>query len=165
MLIGLLADSHDRVPTLRAFARQFADRGVSMILHAGDMCSPFALEALLEIQIPLVGVFGRNDGDHRGLHAAASSGMAELYEAPHSVELSERRILLLHDLADTQDRSVDGHDIVVHGGTHKAEMRNRGTTLIVNPGEACGWVYGTPSAALLHLTTRKVEILSLPEGE
>jgi hypothetical protein len=40
-------------------------------------------------------------------------------------------------------------------------MKERGDTLIVNPGEGCGWLYGTPSAALLDLDSRKVEFLTL----
>ena len=37
----------------------------------------------------------------------------------------------------------------------------RGDTLIVNPGEACGWLYGAPSAAILDRDTRQVEFLTL----
>jgi hypothetical protein len=40
-------------------------------------------------------------------------------------------------------------------------MKTRGDTLIVNPGEACGWLTGTPSAAILDLESRQVEFLSL----
>ena len=58
-------------------------------------------------------------------------------------------------------RSIEGHSIVVHGFTHQQEMKSRGDTLIVNPGESCGWVYGTPKAAILDLDAKKVEFLSL----
>ncbi len=163
MVIGLVADTHDRLPMIHELSRQFAKRGVQMILHAGDYCSPFALEALLVAQIPMVGVFGRNDGDRQSLTATAELGLGELYESPHSLMLADRRILLLHEMADTQDRSVDLHDVVVHGATHRLEMRSRGDSLIVNPGEACGWLHGSPSVALLDLATRQVEFLTLEE--
>ena len=42
--------------------------------------------------------------------------------------------------------SIKAHDIVIHGSTHQQEMKTRGDTLIVNPGEACGWIHGTPRA-------------------
>jgi uncharacterized protein len=58
-------------------------------------------------------------------------------------------------------RSLAAHEIVIHGNTHQQEMKERGDTLIVNPGEGCGWLYGTPSAALLDLDSRKVEFLTL----
>jgi uncharacterized protein len=164
MRIGLIADTHDRLPVIRDFARQFSEGGASMILHAGDYCAPFALQALLEAQLPLVGVFGRSDGDRQELTSAALASMGELYESPHSLIMAERRILLLHELTDTQERSVEGHDLVVLGATHRSEMRNRGDALLINPGEACGWLHGAPSAALLDLNTLKVEFLTSDAG-
>jgi predicted phosphodiesterase len=44
-------------------------------------------------------------------------------------------------------------------------MKTRGDTLIVNPGEACGWVNGTPTAAILDLDAKSVEFLSLSGPE
>jgi len=44
-------------------------------------------------------------------------------------------------------------------------MKTRGETLIVNPGEGCGWLYGTPSAAILDLDSLHVEFLTLPGNE
>jgi uncharacterized protein len=41
------------------------------------------------------------------------------------------------------------------------EMKSRGDTLILNPGEACGWLYGSCTAALVDLDTREVEIIKL----
>lgn len=162
MRIGLLADSHDRVPALVEFTRCFRDAGVAMVLHAGDYCSPFALAALLESNLPLAGVFGRNDGDREGLRAEASKGVGgELYESPHSVELNGTRILLVYDIGDVSDRSIGAHDVVIHGCTHEQEQRTCGNTLIINPGEACGWLHGTPTAAILDLETRQVQTLTL----
>jgi predicted phosphodiesterase len=37
--------------------------------------------------------------------------------------------------------------------------------LIVNPGEACGWLYGTPSAAIIDLDTKAVEVIRLTEKD
>jgi predicted phosphodiesterase len=41
------------------------------------------------------------------------------------------------------------------------EVSTRGDTLIVNPGEACGWLYGACTAALVDLETRQVDIIKL----
>ena len=166
MLVGLLADTHDRVPAIRELARQMSDRGVELVLHAGDYCAPFALAAFNELGLPLLGVFGRNDGDHQGLRAIAAQGVGiELYESPHSLELSGERVLLVHDIADATERSIEGHAIIIHGGTHRQEMKTRGAALIVNPGEGCGWLHGVPSAAILHLETRHVDFFQLSEPE
>ena len=62
-------------------------------------------------------------------------------------------------------RSVLAHGIVIHGHTHMQEMKARGDTLIVNPGEACGWLFGAPSAAIIDLDTKNVEFIKLDAAE
>jgi len=166
MRVGLISDTHDRIPAIAEFVRQMQAAGVGMVLHAGDYCSPFSLKPLEDAHVSLAGVFGRNDGDRQGLQTRAQSAFgAELFESPHSFEINDTRIMLVHDIGDVQKRSVASHDIVVHGSTHQQEMKTRGDTLIVNPGEACGWLYGTPSAAVLDLDTKQVEFLSLTGPE
>jgi hypothetical protein len=162
MRVGLMADSHDRLPAIAELVKQMQATGVSMLLHAGDYCAPFSLRPIEEARMSLAGVFGKNDGDRQGLLAAATAGFgAELFEGPHSFELNGQRVLVVHDLGDVPARSVEAHSIVVHGYTHQQAMRTRGETLIVNPGEACGWLHGEPKAAILDLDTKQVEFLAL----
>ena len=104
MLVGLMSDSHDRVPAIRALLERMIERGAGMVLHAGDYCSPFSLSPFLELNVPFAGVFGRNDGDREGLKAFAAKGVGiELHESPHSFEVGGRRILIVHDLAEVLD--------------------------------------------------------------
>ena len=162
MRVGLMADSHDRIPAIAEFVRIMQAGGVSMLLHAGDYVAPFALAPIEEASMSLAGVFGRNDGDTQGLLAKATAGFgAELFEGPHSFELGGQRILVVHDIGDVHARSIEAHSIVLHGFTHQQEMKTRGDTLIVNPGESCGWLFGTPKAAILDLDDKTVEFLSL----
>ena len=166
MLVGLMADSHDRVPAIRELLERMTELGAGMVLHAGDYCSPFSLAPFLEMSIPFAGVYGRNDGDREGLKAFASRGVGiEMYESPHSLEVGGRRILLVHDLGEVADRSLESHEIIVHGFTHRQEIRElAGGATIVNPGEACGWLHGVPSAAILDLDTKQVDFISLTES-
>lgn len=162
MKVGLLSDTHDRLPAIASLVRYMQERGVQLILHAGDFCAPFALKPFVELSMPLVGVFGRNDGDLEGLRAFAQRGVGiELFESPHSMELGGQRILMVHDIADVNQRSIEGHSIVLHGFTHREEMKHRGETLIVNPGEGCGWLHGEPGGAILDLETRNVQFFKL----
>ncbi|MCU0626473.1 MAG: YfcE family phosphodiesterase [Gemmatimonadaceae bacterium] len=166
MRLGLLADTHDRVDAVAEFAARFTAAGVGMVVHAGDYCAPFSLAPIQAHHLALVGVFGRNDGDPEALRAVAMSGMgSELFDSPHSFELMGKKMLVVHDLNDALQRSIEEHDIVVHGFTHREEMKTRGGTLIVNPGEACGWLHGSPSAAILDTDTGRVEILKLSGPE
>jgi putative phosphoesterase len=166
MRVGLLADTHDRVPAVAEFARLFRNAGAELVLHAGDYCSPFALRPLSTANLPLAGVFGRNDGDREGLRAEAAKGVGvELYESPHSVEVNGTRVLLVHDIGEVSARSVSGHGIVIHGSTHLRQLRECGESLVINPGEACGWLYGPPTAAVLDLVTKQVEWVTLDGPE
>jgi uncharacterized protein len=162
MRIGLLADSHDRIPAVAELLRQIREGGATMVLHAGDYVSPLILKPFEDLHMTLAGVFGKNDGDHQSLQSRASAGLGlELFESPHSFEVGGHQILLTHDIGDVQKRSLESHSVVVHGFTHQQSMKSQGEALVINPGEGCGWLYGTPGAALLDLDTKKVEFFTL----
>lgn len=166
MRVGLLADTHDRLPAIAELVRRMAAKDIGMVLHAGDYCAPFSLAPFHDANMALAGVFGRNDGDRQGLDAFAAKGMGtEIYESPHSFEVGGQRILLVHDIGEVQQRSLDQHSVVVHGHSHTQEQRTMGDVLIINPGEGCGWLYKVPSAAILDLDTREVEMLTLDGPE
>ena len=71
------------------------------------------------------------------------------------------RMCIVHDLGEVNRRSIESHRFVVHGFTHNQETITRGPALLINPGEACGWLTGVCTAAILDLETGEVEILSL----
>ncbi|MEO7822152.1 MAG: metallophosphoesterase family protein, partial [Gemmatimonadaceae bacterium] len=60
--IGVMSDTHDRVPAITNLLERLSDKGVSIVMHAGDYCSPFSLAPFHERGMALLGVFGRNDG-------------------------------------------------------------------------------------------------------
>jgi hypothetical protein len=162
MRVGVMADSHDRIPAVEELLRRMSAAGVGLVLHAGDYCSPFALNPFRDLNMALAGVFGNNDGDREGIKAIAAVGVGgELYDSPHSVELEGKRLLIVHEMSEAAVHSVEHHRVVVHGYTHRREVRTRGDALIINPGEACGWLFGTPSAAILDLDTMAVEFIEL----
>ena len=53
------------------------------------------------------------------------------------------------------------YDIVVRGHTHKPEIKKVGKTLVINPGEACGYLSGKRTIALLDLEKSKGEIFEI----
>ena len=52
------------------------------------------------------------------------------------------------------------YDVVVRGHTHTTEMIE-GKTLLVNPGEVCGYLSGRRTVALLDLEEIHAEIVEL----
>jgi hypothetical protein len=143
-----------------------SEAGVGLVLHAGDYCSPFSLAPFRDLNVALAGVFGNNDGDREGLKAFAASGLGgELYESPHSVELDGKRVLIVHELTDSAARSIESHAVVIYGATHQRSVKTQGEALVVNPGEACGWLYGVPSAVIVDLDSREVEAIELTDPQ
>ena len=162
MKIGVMADTHDRVPAIADLLAKLAEKGVSMVMHAGDYCAPFSLAPFHQRGMALLGVFGRNDGDRETLSAYAARGMGtEIYESPHSFEFGGKRILLVHEINEVSPRSIESHDFVIHGSSHMQSQKKIGTTLVINPGEACGWIHGKCTAAILDTETGEVENITL----
>ncbi len=157
-----MSDTHDRVPAVAELLERIAQRGVSIVMHAGDYCSPFCLAPFHQRGMALLGIFGRNDGDRETLSAYAARGMGtEIYESPHSFDVGGKRVLLVHDIAEVTTRSIESHDFVVHGSSHLQSERKAGNTLVINPGEACGWIHGKCTAAILDTDTGEIEHITL----
>ena len=162
MRIGVVADTHDRVPAIADLLQRFADKGVSMVMHAGDFCSPFSLAPFHQRGMALLGVFGRNDGDRETLAAYAARGMGtEIYESPHSFDVGGKRILLVHEIVEVSPRSIESHDFVIHGSSHLQSEKRMGSTIVINPGEACGWIHGKCTAMILNTDSGEVENITL----
>jgi len=156
--IGVIADSHDHVPRIREAVERFGEEGVELLLHAGDVVAPFALKALLSLDVPFTGVFGNNDGD-RLLLWQASGG--RIHPGPYALKAGGVRVLLLHEPQAAEAAARSGlYDLVIYGHTHEVEMRRVGPCLVLNPGELGGWLTGRCSAALYDTGSRGTEILS-----
>ncbi|MBM3309767.1 MAG: YfcE family phosphodiesterase, partial [Candidatus Altiarchaeales archaeon] len=51
-MIGIMADTHDHVEATVRAVNLFKDKNVSMIIHAGDLVSPFTVEPLKKLDVP-----------------------------------------------------------------------------------------------------------------
>lgn len=160
MLIGVISDTHDNLPMIARACGLFAARGVEAMLHAGDLVSPFAMRLLMKAGIPLTAVFGNNDGEKDGLRKIFSN----IHEPPHRLVLGGRAVLLAHDPALLGDAERAAADLVVHGHTHEVRVVP-GHPLILNPGEAGGWLTGRCTAAIVDLNDMRAEIVELGSQE
>ncbi|MBC7092865.1 metallophosphoesterase [Candidatus Bipolaricaulota bacterium] len=160
MRIGVVSDTHDNMGNQRRALARFRERGVELVLHAGDIVSPFMAEPFRESGLRVVAVFGNNDGDKLYLRERFSE-VGELVHGPHELVLAGRRIVLMHEPRALAALAASGHyDLVVYGHTHNLEVR-AGTPLVVNPGECGGWLTDQPTCALVDLVALRVEILEL----
>ncbi|MEW5900743.1 MAG: metallophosphoesterase family protein, partial [Acidobacteriota bacterium] len=73
-----------------------------------------------------------------------------------------RQILLLHyHFSVGTYASAGKYDVIIFGHTHKPDIRREGKTLLLNPGEAGGWLTGKSTVALLDPKEQEAEIIGL----
>ncbi len=154
--IGIISDTHDNLPNIKVATDIFNQCNVSIVVHCGDFVAPFALTAFKELQCPLIGVFGNCDGEEEYLLTQAIKLNFAIFKPPHLTEISGRKILITHK-PSVLDSNID---IQLYGHTHKPEIKY-GKPLVINPGEASGWIYNKPTIAILNLQTNEAEIIPL----
>lgn len=158
MKVGLISDTHDHVIRIREAAAVLNRSRVDVVLHAGDYCSPFAVRELAALDAPLHGITGNNDGDLFEIARAFAEIGARLESQWWEIEIGGRRILVMHEPRGVTDVAVaQTYDLIVFGHTHERDERRIGGTLVVNPGEVCGWLGGIGSLAIYDTDGGAVE--------
>ena len=164
MKIGVISDSHDNMPAIRAALDFFAAEKVGAMIHAGDIVSPFAAKMVATFSSgPLHCIYGNNDGEKAGL-AAILKGIVP---GPLQIELAGRRIVVEHWIDDVSPALAAGADVVITGHTHQVvndRKEGRAPTLILNPGECCGWLTGVATVAILDTDSLSARIVTLSTG-
>lgn len=151
-MIGILADTHDNLEAIRKAVELLNDRGAEVAIHAGDFVAPFVAKELAKLEAELWSVFGNNDGEKEGLRRRFDElGLREPIEVL-ATELLGLRVFVYHGTSEVlleNAISAERYDLVVHGHTHKPRVERVGKALVVNPGEACGYLSGKRTLALL----------------
>jgi len=165
MLIGVMSDTHDAMAQTRKAVELFNRENVELVLHAGDLVSPFMIDTLKELRAPLTGVFGNNDGDHALLaKRLAAFPRLKIAGSFARIDAGGMKIALLHgndpDLLATLAK-CSSLDLLVYGHTHHPEVRKEGSLLVVNPGETYGHLTGRSTVALVDTVKRSAEIVDL----
>jgi putative phosphoesterase len=160
-MIGILSDSHDNLFKIRKAVEIFRSRDCRLVLHAGDIVAPFAVKELAAAGCPVRAVFGNVDGEKEGLRTAIQP-FGDIGPAPRVIDWEGCRIFLTHiPVRIEEEAAAEAYDLLVYGHTHKAEILRRGKSLIMNPGECGGWLYGKATAGLYDPGTREAEIVDL----
>ena len=143
MRIGIVSDTHDRVPV----SLHAALAGVDEILHAGDVATAETL-AEIETIAPVTAVRGNND---RGAWACA---------IPETTVLAvERvRVYVLHDVKTLAVGAREtGAAVVIAGHSHKPSLAERDGVLFLNPGSIGPRRFTLP-IAMAFLTVRGARV-------
>jgi uncharacterized protein len=163
MIIGAMADTHDRLDAVDKAISFFNSEGVTDVLHAGDLVSPFVVPLFSKLKANLHFVWGNNEGDRDFVRLRfAEIGVTPLGDFA-ALRLGRKKIALLHgiheEIVDSLAKS-GYYDLVVRGHNHKAGIIE-GETLLVNPGEVCGYLTGRQTVALIDLEEMRGQIVEL----
>lgn len=159
MLIGVISDTHDHMENIRKALKVFKERQIKVILHAGDFVSPFTWRVFKDFDGEIYGVFGNNDGDRVLLKKMYGERIGPQIR---KIEIEGRKIALMHEpqMIDALAASQK-FDIIIYGHMHEVDNRILNNSLILNPGEACGWLYGKATVMVVDLKSLNVEIITL----
>jgi hypothetical protein len=160
MLVGIIADTHDNLPVIDRGLGVLEERGVQVLLHAGDVVAPFALKVILRRGLPLIAVFGNNDGEREGL----SRMHEKIYEGAHRFELADRTVLMAHEEKVLVEAMQGDEDLVIHAHDHSADIV-AGPPLRINPGEMGGWLTGHCTGAIVDMKDMTAELIEFGRQE
>jgi len=164
MIIGILADTHDRLPLVDKAVKRLNDEKVSLVLHAGDYIAPFVIPRFKQLKADFIGIFGNNDGDKDLLRKRFAEIGAEIRGRFAEIIIDGLKIAMLHGEEEELLHALinaEGHDVVVHAHTHEAKTYRKGETLIINPGEVCGYLSGKSTVATLNTENLEVKIIQI----
>jgi putative phosphoesterase len=158
--VGIMSDSHDNMPAIRAAVELFNERKVDLVIHAGDLVAPFTAREIKQLKCPYRIVLGNNDGEVLGLYKVFEGCV---FHPPFKMTIGDKKILVLHDamLFDAL-QYLKSYDLIIYGHDHNASVQKlEEGRFIVNPGECGGWLTGKSTVAIWDIAQNEVELIQL----
>ncbi len=139
MLIGLISDTHVRIPGTRAGLSTLTTealppeilevfKGVDLILHAGDIYTLPVLDALATVAPVLV-----SEGDDDPFETVLDRRV----KPEHNLTFDGVSIWLSHYGMWPENSRKPMPDVIVYGHSHTSAMETQNGSLRINPGSAC----------------------------
>jgi len=135
VIIGILSDTHDRVPAMAAGIEALRRAGAQFYVHCGDIGTQPCIDLLAGL--PCAFVFGNTDWDRAALARYAAGIDVPCFGNFGSLELEGKKIAVLHgDDFRHKQRLIDEqqHDYLLQGHTHLQDDRRIGRMRLINPG-------------------------------
>jgi len=162
MHIAVLSDSHDQIPNLRRAVKYANREGADLLIHCGDLISPFMLPHLHAFNGPVHLIYGNNAGDQGLISARCGSTFPNIaHHGVHgTVNAGAFRIAFNHYPELARDLALSGnYELVCYGHDHIFYVERVGHCVLLNPGDLLG-KDAAPAFALFDVDTgvvRRVE--------
>ena len=158
MKIAILSDSHDYIPNLTAAVVYCNAYSINLLIHCGDLISPFMLPELARFGGAIHLIYGNNVGDQHLISQECGTRFPGInhHGVMGVVEAGGKKIAFHHYPQVARGLAAQGlFDVVCCGHNHIYRVEKIGSSLLVNPGELLG-KDGQPCFAVLDCTTMEV---------
>jgi uncharacterized protein len=158
--IGIISDTHNDVEMVKKAIRIFKERGVDLVLHAGDLTSPKIME--LFVDLPTRFVLGNCDLDCETINSRAKVLGFGCVEEHCDFTAGDKRIMLFHgnNIPLFREAVSSGkYDYIIKGHTHTYENYVSNKTRVINPGSI--YREDERTISILNTETDKVEKIKI----
>ena len=167
MKVAVVSDTHDNLEAINKIIKKLQDLKIKIVVHLGDYVAPFSLRKFSGFE--LYGVFGNNDGEKIMLKKIAEEEGFKIEDAPFEFEIGGKKFVIIHGVGSIEKTKSwsyslaksGNYDYVLYGHTHRVDVKKVGNTIVMNPGEACGYLTGKRTFAFLDVDTGKIEIIDM----
>jgi len=168
MKLAVISDTHDHKDNILKAVFIMNERKVDALIHCGDYVAPFVkrwFDGLNDnIKENFLGVFGNNDGE-RVFLVKNLGQICDIVGMEINKDFDGKKVYAAH--MPTQ-KTIDAiaksgqYDIILTGHTHNVVNKKYDNgVLVVNPGEACGYLTGKSTFAIIDTDILEAEIIEL----
>ncbi|HID91490.1 TPA: metallophosphoesterase [Candidatus Bathyarchaeota archaeon] len=162
--VGIISDTHDNIRAIERAVELFNERKVDIVIHCGDYCAPFTARFFARLKAKLLGCFGNCDGERHLLRERYEGIGAEIRGDFVELALGGRNIAVVHGAIEPIVEALarcGRYDVVCRGHSHEAGAQREGGALVINPGEACGYLSGSRTVAVIDLERLEAAIFRI----
>ena len=165
MLIAIISDTHDQLPNLRAAIDHCNANNVEIVIHCGDLISPFMLTQLARFAGPVHLVYGNNVGDQHIISSSCGSRFPSIthHGGLGMLEADGLKVAITH--YPEMGRALAGQgrfDVVCCGHNHRYLVEEVAGCLVINPGDMLGKDV-RPGFCILDSASRRVDRVEVGE--
>ncbi|MHA1254117.1 MAG: metallophosphoesterase [Promethearchaeota archaeon] len=168
MKLAVISDTHDHKDNILKAVSVMNERKVDALIHCGDYVAPFVkrwFDGLNDnIKENFFGVFGNNDGE-RVFLVKNLGQICDIVGMEINKDFDGKKVYAAHmPTQNTIDAIAKSglYDIVLTGHTHNlVNKKYDNGVLVVNPGEACGYLSGKATFAIIDTDKMIAEIIEL----
>lgn len=142
MKIAVMSDSHDHLENIENAVELMNGAGADILIHCGDLCSPFVIDRLAAFKGQVHIVFGNNDGDRFTISRIADRFENVMIHGEFgTAETPSGMIAFTHRPEFGSGLAATGRYIAVFSGhTHRRAVQEARGSQHLNPGELMGLV-------------------------